>query len=160
VRRAYHTGDPAARADMALASLLSGLALANARLGAVHGLAGPLGGWLPGAPHGALCARLLPEVTAANIAALLSRAPDSPALGRYAEVFQTLTGWPSAMLAEGVAWLRALVTELAVPRLAEFGLTAADIPALVPLAQQANSMRGNPIPLDDAEVAEILRQAL
>jgi alcohol dehydrogenase class IV len=145
---------------MALASLLSGLALANARLGAVHGLAGPLGGWLPAAPHGALCARLLPEVTAANLAALLSRAPDSPALARYEAVMQALTGWPTVTLAESVAWLRALVAELGVPRLADFGLTAGDIPALVPLAQQANSMRGNPIPLDDAEVAEILRQAL
>jgi alcohol dehydrogenase class IV len=160
LRRAYHTGDPAARAEMALASLLSGLALANARLGAVHGLAGPLGGWLPAAPHGALCARLLPEVTAANIAALLVRAPDSPALSQYEELVQALTGWPTATLAEGVAWLRALVAELGVPRLGDFGLTAADLPALVPLAQKANSMRGNPIPLEDAEVAEILRQAL
>jgi alcohol dehydrogenase class IV len=161
LRRAYHAGvDVKARAEMSLASTLSGLALANARLGAVHGLAGPLGGWLPVAPHGALCARLLPAVTAANIGALLARAPSSPALARYAEVAQALTGRPAATLAEGVAWLRDLVADLNVPALGAYGLSARDIPELVPLAQKANSMRGNPIPLTDAEVAEVLRQAL
>lgn len=161
LRRAYHNGaDHEARADMALAGLCSGLALANARLGAVHGLAGPLGGWLPAAPHGALCARLLAGATAANLAALHARAPGNPALARYTEAAQILTGHPDATPADGVAWLRGLVAELRVPNLATYGLTAADLPALVPLAQKANSMRGNPLPLTDAEVAAILDEAL
>ena len=71
--------DAAAREDMALASLFGGLALANAGLGAVHGLAGPIGGMFP-APHGAVCAALLPHVMAANLSALRARAPASEAL--------------------------------------------------------------------------------
>ena len=161
LRRAVsHGGDTAARGDMALASLLGGLALANAKLGAVHGLAGPLGGWLPAAPHGALCGRLLPIVNAANLAALQARAPDSPALPRYAEAAQILIGRPQATAADGPAWLRDLVVELALPGLAAYGLAPADFPALVPAAQQASSMRGNPIALTDGEISAILEQAL
>jgi alcohol dehydrogenase class IV len=159
--RAYADGgDAEARADMALASLLGGLALANAKLGAVHGLAGPLGGWLPGAPHGALCACLLPIVTEANVRALEAREPRSPALAHYAEVAAMLTGQPEAGAGEAAPWLAKLVADLAVPPLREYGLTSADIGELVPQAQKANSMRGNPITLTDAEVAEILERAL
>jgi alcohol dehydrogenase class IV len=152
--------DTAARSDMALASLLGGLALANAKLGAVHGLAGPLGGWLPEAAHGALCGRLLPFVTAANIAALQSRAPASPALARYAEAAQILTGRPAATAADGLTWLRELVAHLAPPGLATYGLTPSDFAALVPTTQQASSMRGNPIALTDSEITALLEQAL
>ncbi len=161
LRHAVANGsDPAARSDMSLASLLGGLALANAKLGAVHGLAGPLGGWLPAAPHGALCGRLLPIVTAANLAALQSRAPDSPALARYAEAARILTGRANARATDGATWLNDLVVELAPPGLAAYGLAPADIPALVPAAQQASSMRGNPIALTDGEITLILEQAL
>ena len=76
---------------MALASLLGGLALANAGLGAVHGFAAPIGGMFP-APHGAVCAALLPHVMAANIRALRERAPESAALARYETVARLLTG--------------------------------------------------------------------
>ena len=54
---------------MSLAALFGGLALANAKLGAVHGFAGPLGGLFP-APHGMICARLLPFVVEAQCARL------------------------------------------------------------------------------------------
>jgi alcohol dehydrogenase class IV len=162
--RAYADGgDVAARADMALASLLGGMALANARLGAVHGLAGPLGGWLAEAPHGALCARLLPIVVAANLKALRARGPASPALARYGELAQMLTGLTPASpgsAADAVEWLQVLVARLNVPPLSSYGLTERDITALVPQAQKANSMRGNPIVLTDAEVAAILEEAL
>jgi alcohol dehydrogenase class IV len=95
LHRAYLDGqDAAAREDMALASLFGGLALANAGLGAVHGFAGPIGGMFP-APHGALCARLLPPVMRANLQAMQQRTPDSPALARYTEVARLLTGDPA-----------------------------------------------------------------
>jgi alcohol dehydrogenase class IV len=158
LRRAYAGGDAAARADMALAALLGGLALANARLGAVHGLAGPLGGLFP-APHGALCARLLPGVLAANLRALRERAPDAPVIARYAEAAQRLTGDPHATADDGVAWARATVEALGVPRLGTYGLRAEDFPLVVAQAQKANSMKGNPLPLTDAEVAAVLAEA-
>lgn len=160
LRRACADGrDPQARADMALASLLGGMALANAKLGAVHGLAGSLGGMLS-APHGAICARLLPLVAEANLQALQARAPDAPALARYTEVARLLTGNPAARAAQGVAWLAALCADLPVPPLSRFGLSKDAIPAVVGQSQQASSMKGNPIPLTDRELAAILQSAL
>lgn len=158
-RVAADGADHAARADMALASLFGGLALANAKLGAVHGLAGPLGGRYA-APHGALCGRLLPTATAVNLRALQARAPGSPALAAYAEAARLITGDNDATPADLVAWLHTLVERLALPRLAAYGVTAADLPELIPLAQRASSMRGNPIHLTDSEVDTILQQAL
>jgi alcohol dehydrogenase class IV len=160
LRRACDDGrDAAAREDMSLASLLGGLALANAKLGAVHGFAAPIGAMFP-APHGAVCARLLPLVMEANVRALQARAPDSVALARYAEVAQMLTGQFTATAAEGVAWVRALVAHLNVPPLSAYGLTESDLPGVVSQAQRASSMQGNPLPLMDEELTVILKQAL
>jgi alcohol dehydrogenase class IV len=144
---------------MALASLCGGLALANARLGAVHGFAAPLGGMFP-IPHGVICARLLAPVLAANVRALRQRAPASPALARYDEVARILTGDSAARAEDAAPWVQSLVTELAVAALGRYGVTEADIPAAAAQAQQASSMRGNPITLTDAELAETLLQAL
>ena len=149
---------PDARADMALASLLSGFALANAGLGAVHGLAGPLGGEVP-APHGAVCAILLPLVMAANLRALAERQPSSVALVRYEVVARLLTGNPAASTAEGVAWVRELVARLAIPPLRQYGVTRELCPGIVGKAALASSMKANPIVLTAAELMEILEQA-
>ncbi len=160
LRRAFVDGsDAQAREDMALASLMGGLALANAGLGAVHGFAGPLGGMLGGA-HGVICASLLPHVMGANVAALRARIPDSPALGRYAEVARLLTGDQDATAADGVAWVEQLCAELAVPSLSTIGLGEQDIPDAVAKARRASSMKPNPVELSEAELTEILRRAL
>lgn len=160
LRRAWaQGGDLEARTEMCAASLLGGMALANAALGAVHGLAGPIGGMFP-APHGAVCARLLPEVMAANVAALRARDPDGPALPRYLEVAQIVTGSPAATIADGIAWLRALAAELGIRPLGCHGVGAADLPELVQRGQRASSMRGNPIALSDAELHAVLAAAL
>jgi alcohol dehydrogenase class IV len=158
LRRACAPGDPAAREEMALASLLSGLALANARLGAVHGCAAVLGGRFA-APHGAICARLLPAIMEANVRALERRAPGAPALARYAEVARLLTGQDTSTVA-AIAWVRALCSDLRIPPLGGYGLAPADLPSLVAEAQQASSMKGNPIPLTDEELTMALREAL
>lgn len=148
-----------AREDMALASLFGGLALANAGLGAVHGFAGPLGGMFP-APHGALCAALLPHVTQANIVALQQRSPRSEALNRYAEAVRRLTGEPQSELSSLPSWLHQLVCDLGVPGLASYGLTSAHFPELIEKAGRASSMKANPIALTSAEMGDILRAAL
>jgi alcohol dehydrogenase class IV len=149
----------AAREDMALCSLFGGLALANAKLGAVHGFAAPIGGQFD-APHGAVCARLLPLVMGANIAALRERLPHSPLLARFDIVAQALTGEPQANAADGVAFVQALGEELAVPGLATYGVSAAHISDLVSKAAAASSMKGNPLVLTSAELTEILERAL
>lgn len=160
LRQAFHSGhDVAARTDMAMASLCGGLALANARLGAVHGFAAPLGGMFP-APHGVICGRLLAPVMAANIRALRERAPTSPAIERYAEVARILTGEPAALPEEGAGWVAGLCAELGLPPLGRFGIGEADVAAVIPKARRASSMQGNPIELTDDELAGILRAAL
>jgi alcohol dehydrogenase class IV len=158
--RAYRDGrDAAAREAMALAGLFGGLALANAGLGAVHGFAGPLGGMIA-APHGAVCAALLPAVMAANIAALETRIPEPPAMARYREVARLLTGRPAARAVDGVDWVRRLVARLKIPGLADLGLDTADIPEAVAKAGRASSMRGNPVELTTATLEEVLKASL
>ncbi len=159
LRAAYEDGsnDPACE-DMALASLFGGLALANAKLGAVHGFAGPLGG-MTNAPHGVICARLLPHVMHANIRALQQRATDSPALARYDEIAAIVTGKAQARAPDGLAWVQDLCAALKVPALAEFGLEQQRYTEAVQKAQKSSSMKGNPIPLTDDELAEILAKA-
>ena len=157
LQRACEDGtDRDARADMSVASLCSGLALANAKLGAVHGIAGPFGGRFK-APHGAVCGRLLPFVTAANIAAL--RALEAPALDRYAEAARLVTGTPSATAADVLPWLEGLCARLKVPGLASFGYSEADAEAIIPAALRSSSMRGNPVDLTAEELRAVLNRA-
>ena len=152
-------GDLAAREAMALASLFGGLALANAGLGAVHGFAGPLGGMIH-APHGMICAALLPAVMAANVVALRTREPDSPGLARYREVAALLTGRVDARIDEGVDWIRRLNDRMKIPGLATLGLEKADFEDAVAKAGRASSMRGNPVVLSDPALEGILTASL
>ncbi len=163
LRRAYHDGaDREARRDMALASLFGGLALANAGLGIVHGFAAPLGGSSK-APHGALCAALLPHGMAANVAALRARAPQHPALGpvldRYATVARLLTGRNEASAEDGIEWVHALCAELNVPALRAWGIAEADLPGVVEKAAHSSSLQANPLPLTAEELLAVVAAA-
>jgi alcohol dehydrogenase class IV len=159
LRRAYHNGaDREARRDMSLASLFGGLALANAGLGVVHGFASPLGGsWK--APHGALCAGLLPHGMAANVAALRARMPQHPALERYVAIAGLLTGRKHANAEDGIEWVRALCTEFGIPSLRAWGITKADLPSVVEKAARASSMKANPLPLTNEELLAVVDAA-
>jgi len=148
-----------ARYDMALAAIFGGLALANAKLGAVHGIAGPLGGMFD-APHGALCARLLPPVMQANLRALQQRAPESPALTRYDEIAQILTANPDARAADAIAWTQSLCQTCQIPHLSHYAIQSSHIPAIIANAQNASSMKGNPIGLTNPELSQILKSAI
>jgi alcohol dehydrogenase class IV len=160
LRAAYADGsDLTAREDMAICSLLGGMALANAKLGAVHGLAGVIGG-TANVPHGLACAALLAPVTQANVRALRSAPPGHPALDKYAEAARLLTGNPSASIADGLAWIGETVTLLGVPRLAAFGIGPQDADDIAAKAARSSSMQGNPVPLDHADLLAILRQAI
>ena len=156
-------GSGAARERMAWAALLSGICLANAGLGAVHGLASPLGAQFP-IPHGAACGATLALVVEANIAALEARDPASRALGRYAELGRLLARLPEqtedararAALVDTLGdWSRVLC----VQRLGAWGVTGDAVPGLVADAR-GSSMRSNPVVLTDDELAGILRAAL
>jgi alcohol dehydrogenase class IV len=159
VRAVHHGDDADARTDLAIAALLSGMALANAKLGAVHGLAAALGGRL-GAPHGQVCAAVLAATTAANVAAL-RRLGDAGAAGlaRYDDAAAALTGCPAARADDAVAWLAETVTALDVPGLGALGLAEGDVPAVVADALAASSTRGNPVVLGAAEMADVVAAA-
>jgi len=160
LQRAFDDGhDAPAREDMALASMFGGLALANAGLGAVHGFAAPLGGMFH-APHGAVCAALLPHVMEMNCQALRERAPQNEALRRFDEIARLLTGQPQAGAADGIAWVKRLSSHLQIPPLSAHSLGEADIPVLVEKARQASSMKANPLPLTDGELSQALQRAL
>jgi alcohol dehydrogenase class IV len=158
--RAYQDGtDAAARQDMSIVSLFGGLALANSGLGAAHGFASPVGGMFH-APHGAVCAALLPHVMEANVRALQERQPDNPALQRYDEVARILTGREDATAATGVTWVQELSQALNVPPLSAYGMSPDDIPLLVEKSAVASSMKANPIKLTMDELSGILSKAM
>lgn len=160
LRMAYAQGGSiAARTDMAFASLMGGLALANAGLGAVHGFAAPIGGSFD-APHGAVCAALLPHVVEVNIRALRARDPEGEALRRYEQVARTLKSDPLAKAEDAVDWLAALCEDLHIPSLRTYGVSDAEVPDLVAKAAKASSMRANPIVLTERELTAILQAAI
>ena len=160
LREAVQNGqDRSAREDMAVASLFGGLALANAGLGAVHGFAGPIGGMFS-APHGAVCAALLPHVMSANIRALRKRDERSPALSRYRRVAEICTGDRHATADAGVEWVSRLINDLKIPSLGAYGIKAEHVEEIVTKAKNASSMKANPIVLTPEELGETLRKAL
>jgi alcohol dehydrogenase class IV len=158
-------GDIDARTDMSWAALLGGLALANAGLGAVHGFAAPIGGMFQ-APHGGVCAALLPHVMEINVRALRDRAIShqqsaiTRTLERYEQVARLLTGCPQATPEEGIRWLAELCRQMEIPPLRTYGVSGSDLPVLVEKAARASSMKGNPIALDKTELSEIIARAL
>ncbi len=160
IRTAFENGmDSDSRQDMALASLFGGMALANARLGAVHGMANPIGG-MSHAPHGAICARLLPLVMETNLEGLRTRQPDAPAIARYTEVARLLTGDKTVGANSGTAWVKELCQALNIRPLREYGVTPEDFPSILEQSQKAKSMKGNPVVLTDEELMAILVNAL
>ena len=159
LRRAHADGsDLRARADMSVASLAGGMALANAKLGAVHGLAGVIGGAVA-VPHGVACAALLAPVIEANVAALRAGPPGHPALARYADAAALLTGEPGAAIEDGVAWVRQTLTALAIPGLGAFGLALDQAGDIAAQALRSSSMRGNPVALSQDDLRAIIDRA-
>jgi alcohol dehydrogenase class IV len=158
-----HGGNRSAREDMAAASLLGGLALANAGLGAVHGFAGPIGGMFP-APHGAICAALLPHVMVANLRALRARDARNDArndaLRRYAQIAVLLTGNSNATADDGAEWVGKLVADLPISGLSAYGVREEHISDIAAKAAVASSMKPNPIALTPEERADVVRRAL
>jgi alcohol dehydrogenase class IV len=159
LRRAHADGsDVEARSNMALCSLLGGMSLANAKLGAVHGFAGVVGGML-NVPHGVACAGFLVPVIEANVRSLRARDPSGPALERYVDAARLLTGISDASIEDGVGWIRETMTILEVPGLGAYGLRSEHADEIVTKATRSSSMQGNPIVLDQETLHKILADA-
>ena len=159
LRRVVRDGsDRNGREAMALAALLSGLALTSAGLGAVHGFAAPIGGRFP-VSHGAVCAALLAPVMQITIRGARSRGTAPGTVERYRRVARILTQNPSAEPEEGPLWVRELAGDLGVAGLARHGVGTGDADALCRQAALSNSMKAHPFVLEPAELAEILERA-
>jgi alcohol dehydrogenase class IV len=154
--------DEVARENMALASLLGGICLANAGLGAVHGFASPLGALFP-IPHGIACAAMLVPVIEGNLEAARGTASEDRIWTRFARVAVALTGRAASQrsltVETGLEFLRELTSRLRIPRLGSFGIGEAEIDAIV-AGSRGSSMRYNPIELSDAQLADMVRAAL
>jgi alcohol dehydrogenase len=150
------------RAAISWAACCSGIALANAGLGAVHGIVAAVGARFA-VPHGTGCGILLAATTRANLGALTARAPGSAALARYADAGRIVTARPDltddaardGLVTELQAWTEAL----GLPRLADYGMTGADLSDIV-ADSRGSSMRTNPIVLTDPEITAILAACL
>lgn len=152
----------AARTKMAYASMLSGITLAQVGLGAVHGLASPLGAFFP-IPHGVVCGTLVAEATHVNIESMRKREPDNPALRRYLRLAEIICS--QRIRDPQLAWhmlverLAAWTEHMHLPKLSEYGLTASDLDRVV-AHSRGSSMKTNPIVLEDNELRGILEQRL
>jgi alcohol dehydrogenase class IV len=156
LRGAFEIGhDLDARTDMSYASLLGGLALANAGLGIVHGFAAPIGGMFA-APHGAICASILPFGMKANIGALQSGSTHD----RYSEIARILTGRDGAVAEDGINWVASLCKDLRVPSLRTYGIGVEHVHELSQKAAVASSTKANPIQLNLSELERIITDAL
>jgi alcohol dehydrogenase class IV len=160
----YEGGEHAAsgRSKMAYAALLSGITLAQAGLGSVHGLASPLGAFFP-IPHGVVCGTLVAVATEMNIRALRERTPGSPSLEKYAQAGRVLSGKPMLPREEAldllVHTLSGWTQKLDLPRLGAYGIKESDIPEILANCR-GSSMKTNPVELTDTEVREVLLQRL
>ncbi len=152
----------AARAKLTYASWLSGITLAQAGLGSVHGLASPLGAYFP-IPHGIVCGTLLAAATEINIRALQQRTPESPALKKYAKIGAILKEKKTSNKQQALIWLTETLSKwtdkLALAKLSEFNMQLDDIPKCLSVCR-SGSMLTNPIVLEDAELTELIQRRL
>ncbi|MBN2104760.1 iron-containing alcohol dehydrogenase [bacterium] len=160
INKVYDRGDDQdAREDMALASLFGGLALANAKLGAVHGIAGPMGGMFP-APHGVICARLLPYVMETNLRALKTRQSNPLLINRFHQLGRIFTGNSQATADDALTWIQDLCRHLKIRSLSEYGIHREAFSEIIRKSMKASSMQGNPVQLNEEELTYILEKAV
>jgi alcohol dehydrogenase len=163
---AIDSTDPLIRQDgygrLMLAATLSGTTLANAGLGAVHGLAGPIGAFFE-APHGVVCAKLLAPITRMNIEALQQQnTPQAEqTLQKYRQIAALLTPeTPSDLLLPSLVNALQTYGQRYCPQgLAKFGLTSSNLESVIQNCR-SGSMLGNPVVLSDAQLRQAMIESL
>ena len=158
LKAAVQEGSAESREHLAVTSLCGGMALANAKLGAVHGFAGVIGGMID-APHGALCASLLVPVMKMNLAMAQANGNHS-AKAKFDELACLLTNNPSAQGHYSIAWLEGLVSELPLKSLRELGFRSDMMEEATTMALKSSSMKGNPFDPDRHGLLDALEEAM
>lgn len=148
--------DIKARSNMSYASLLSGIVLANAGLGVVHGFASPIGGYF-NIPHGVVCGTLLASATEKNIRELSKNQNENQnALIKYAKVGVLLSGKPSTSVVNDcealIEFLKHLIVKTNIPKLSSFGVSKSDVSKIV----SSTTNKNNPVKLSKEDIEEIL----
>lgn len=157
--KAFKNGDDKkARDNLSWVSLMGGLSLANAKLGAVHGLAGPMGGMF-NKPHGLLCAAVLPAVMQINYELLKKQGDKEDILTRFEEIARWVTGNPDARAEDAIHAIVNLCNQLRIPRLADLSIQQSDFLEIAAKAVNSSSMKGNPIHLSEDDICKILELA-
>ena len=157
--RAYNDGkDEEARENMCITSLLSGIALANAGLGAVHGFAGVVGG-MSNVAHGAICACFLPSVLKANLAALVREAENYDAIRKFSTLSKIVTGDDNAKPYALIEWTQSLSEKMQIKNLRALGISTRNFPEIVEKVKLSSSMQKNPIGLSEGELLDILQES-
>jgi len=151
--------DPEARAGMSYAALLSGITLANAGLGLVHGFASSIGG-LKDIPHGVICGTMMGIVNRYTVEKLLKSNESSTALQKYIKLGKMLSeddGRSDVDYAFFVAnYIESLVEELNIPTLGYYGLSAEDIARIA----QTTDHKNNPVIFTSEELSEMVSKRL
>ena len=158
--RSYQDGnDIAARTDMSLAAYLSGITLANAGLGLIHGLASPLGGYFD-IPHGVICSALMAPANRISVQKLRSENNNPGALRKYAIVGRLFSGnenGPDAYFTDLLLdTISSMAVEMRIPRLGEYGVTENHLQKIV----SATDNKNNPVVIDKEEMTQVLRATL
>jgi len=151
--------DIEARENVSWMSLMGGLALANAKLGAVHGFAGPIGGMF-NAPHGAICAALLPAVMLVNSEIIRKSSNETEKLERFQDISRWITGNDQATIKDGSDWISALCKKMKIPGLSSMGIKRSDFQLIIEKSGKSSSMKGNPVQLSQEDMARILELSL
>ena len=151
----YNPSDSDGRAGMSYASLCGGIALANSGLGAVHGIAGVIGG-MYSKPHGQICAALLNGTLEINIKAIARRQGENPCRQKFRELAVILTGRADADESDVTLWSKEICHDLEIPSLSALGISRCEFDVICEKAAISSSMKGNPILLTPEELNEIL----
>jgi alcohol dehydrogenase class IV len=158
--RSFTAGDDIeARSDMSFAALTSGICLANAGLGAVHGIAGVTGGMFD-IPHGVTCGTLMAVANEINIREMRKTNPKNPALKKYAALGKMISGIQGKdddYYADNfIEYLHDMTEKLSLPRLSRYGITSPDIPVI----SRLTDVKNNPVRLTEENIAEIIERRL
>jgi len=160
----YENGDDvSSREDIAFAALLSGICLANAGLGAVHGFASPIGGML-GIPHGVVCGALLAPVIEENIRQMVAEIPFNETLAKYATLGELLVDLVFEDIREAadrvIEYTEQISRILKIPKLSKYGLSEKYFDKIIEKAKKSSSMRYNPVKLSDEALHRILLKSV